>query len=64
MDKNYIIVKTRINKPFNCYNMKINIQSAWEEKELLLIPTIGVGFKSKTVYAVWLFWAVELDFNK
>ena len=44
--------------------MKINIQSAWEEREMVLIPTIGVGFNSKTVYAVWLFWAVEVEFNK
>lgn len=40
--------------------MKINVESAWDEKEMVLIPTIGVGFKSKSIYIVWLFWAVEV----
>lgn len=44
--------------------MKIKLESAWDEKEMVLIPTFGIGLKSKTIYAVWLFWAVELDFNK
>lgn len=42
--------------------MKINIQSAWEEREMVLIPTIGVGLKNKSIYIVWLFWAVEVVF--
>ena len=41
--------------------MKINIQSAWSEKEMVLIPTIGIGFRAKSIYAVWLFWAVDVE---
>ena len=40
--------------------MKIKNASAWDEKEMVLIPTIGVGLKAKSIYFVWLFWAVEV----
>lgn len=29
--------------------MKIKLETAWDEKEMVLIPTIGIGIKAKSI---------------
>lgn len=43
--------------------MKVKFETAWDEKEMILVPTIGIGFKAKSIYIVWLFWAMEIYFK-
>ena len=43
--------------------MKVYFINNWENKDILLLPTIEIDFKEKSIGIGWLFWGIVFEFN-